>query len=553
MPQKLMEKRKETDDLIKYDVAFQMISGVCYGGLVRRRTKLLKQAAKDRLQRAQKMIAGGRDISLRVSKENQSKARRAKAAPAQDEAAKKNLWVWADDPETGPIKTLCCKLAKFELKTGSQLADIAEEAGFPVRSDGIFELEEPDLRAIHDQSELLQGLFEHVAIIESIKDFIQEVSELAPAYLQLAAQNYGIPIGDQFENLAKVPVGDLKQLLGDPHVMSIMPSSLAGNVTAVEQHAISHDADLLEMEAELRNTDANAPKQDHREKLRKELEVELSDLREKHREQEQRALELNLIIEYTQERASTIESDVEQRRAETRLLLAAKMKSARRGSMLTKAPGPSLPQVQELQSEVLCMSDVEEGSYEHKWWEDPDAGWAKDAFDSNWVEESRSTKSTDLKDFDVASAHRPETAPEASQLPGFIAEEEGWLVSEVNKTRPLNATDEDYAAHRPFTAPEGDRPSMDDSDQHPNLVKLEETIQIMQVISCKSVLLSTVSGYTNLKHLTCFSITQADIDRLQRLHAAGTRELRRQKEERLAILTQSSPDEAAVEHARARR
>ena len=123
----------------------------------------------------------------------------------------------------------------------------------------------------------------------------------------------------------------------------------------------------------------------------------------------------------------------------------------------------------------------------------------KDAFDSNWVEESRSTKSTDLKDFDVASAHRPETAPEASQLPGFIAEEEGWLVSEVNKTRPLNATDEDYAAHRPFTAPEGDRPSMDDSDQTPNLVKLEETIQIMQVISRKSVLLSTVSGDTNLK------------------------------------------------------
>ena len=123
VPQKLMEKRKEKDDLIKYDVAFQIISGVCYGGLVRRRTKLLKQAAKDRLQRAQKMIAGGRDISLRVSKENQSKVRRAKAAPAQDEAAKKNLWVWADDPETGPIKTLCCKVAKFELKTGSQLAD----------------------------------------------------------------------------------------------------------------------------------------------------------------------------------------------------------------------------------------------------------------------------------------------------------------------------------------------------------------------------------------------------------------------------------------------
>ena len=43
VPQKLMENRKEKDDLIKFDVAFQIISGVCYGGLVRRRIKLLKQ------------------------------------------------------------------------------------------------------------------------------------------------------------------------------------------------------------------------------------------------------------------------------------------------------------------------------------------------------------------------------------------------------------------------------------------------------------------------------------------------------------------------------
>ena len=568
VPQKLMENRKEKDDLIKFDVAFQIISGVCYGGLVRRRIKLLKQRAKDRLRRAHKTIAGGMDVSSRVSKEQQSKLRRARLAPAQDEAAKKNLWVWADDPNSGPIKTLCCKLAKYELLTGCQLADIAEEAGYPVKSDGIFELDERDLQAILKQSELLQNLFEHVTIIESMKNFIQEVSELAPAYLQLAAQNFGIDIGDQFEHLTTVPVSDLKRLLADRHVRTILPASLPDStrVPVFKQQARSLDEGLLDLDEELGDTGADAQKHDRGKQLRKEMELELSELRDKHREQEQRGLELNLIIEYTQKRASTMASDIEQRREESRLVLEADinvnvtMKAADRGSMLAQAPTPTLPQVMESpdESEVLQIFDIEGGCEEHKRWEDHDDCTMGD-FDL--MQQDRPAISMDMDQvqniyvlpeiFDgkhasraeslyspqhsrpvasamSVSAPRPETAPEASNLAGFDAGEDSWSISEV-EARPLYSANEgEHAAsfqapiagaslaHRPVTAPEHH-----DLD---SLSRLEEAMQI----------------------------TQAEIDRLQRQHTAGMREQLRQKKARMAHLNQETSDEATG-LARARR
>ena len=544
MPKKLMEKRKEKDDLIQYDVAFQMISGVCYGGIVRRRMKLSKQAAKDRLRRAQRTIAGGRDMTMRVSKDQQAKVRRAKSAPAQDEAAKMSLKVWADDPETGPLKTLCCQVAKYELRTGSQLADIAEDCGFVVKADGIFQLQESELKEILDQSKELEALFDHVKLIESIKTFIQEVSEFAPAYLKLAAKTYDIPIGDQFENLATVPVSDLKRLLADPYVMTILPSSMFGGRSspAFAQQA-GPDEDRSDPEFEFDITQEELRKQERREQKRRELEQELRALKDKQQEEEQRAVELNLIIEYTQRRAITMESDIEHRRGQNRRAVAEKERRAGQHSVLANNRSSTLPQVKESQSELLQLSEDEEGCEEHKWWEAPAVGWATTSSDTpllvdNVVDQVQSIHilpsdgddgsglSQRCRIASTTSTKRPETAPLASSLPGHSPGDD-WLDSELDSSGRWNCTgmlEESIAGtsprHRPFTAPDHLESGPDTS-----IAKLEESMQI----------------------------AKAEIDRLERMRTAGVREQARHKKERLALLHQQSTSDEAAGQARIRR
>ena len=124
--------------------------------------------------------------------------RRQKLQPVQDANASKKLALYSESLETGPLKMMCCKLAKMSLATGSELADIAEKSGFKVGPFGIFELEEDDLEVCEDDSEKLQALFSHLGVIERIKKTIAADASLAPAYLQvcwLRAEFAGLGLG----------------------------------------------------------------------------------------------------------------------------------------------------------------------------------------------------------------------------------------------------------------------------------------------------------------------------------------------------------------------
>lgn len=233
VPQKMMEKRLEQDQAIQFEVAFQLISAVCTGGVVRRRRLLDKAAARKRLRNAHQMVLGGRDLSYRISKDNKAKIRRKKIAPQQNENARKNLWMY-DNADAGPMMLMCCSIARYELATGSQLADVAEENGFEVGADGIFELGEDELKECLDTSQAFRDWRENYLLIEHVKTFLQDVTDLAPAYLRLAAKVNNIQIGEHFEYLTKMSITEIKTLLSDPRVMAIMPAQVCTVINNVQ-------------------------------------------------------------------------------------------------------------------------------------------------------------------------------------------------------------------------------------------------------------------------------------------------------------------------------
>jgi len=166
-------------------VAFQIIRAVCHGGIVRRRRRLLIEEARAKVSRTKFKLMQGITMKASYSTEKLDKMRRQKLQPVQDENASKHLAQYSESLQTGPLKMMCCKVAKLSLATGSELADIAEQSGFKVGPFGIFELEEDDLEVCQEDSEKLQALFSHLRVIERIKKSIAENASLAPAYLQV--------------------------------------------------------------------------------------------------------------------------------------------------------------------------------------------------------------------------------------------------------------------------------------------------------------------------------------------------------------------------------
>jgi hypothetical protein len=128
VPQKIVAQRHDKDKEIQMEVAVQMIQAVCVGGLMRHRQRRAKLEAQKRLRRAVALTRSQTSFLGGNARDRVNLKLRADLAPLQDENAKeKNLWIFTESPDTGPLKMMLCKIAKYELATGSKLANIAYE------------------------------------------------------------------------------------------------------------------------------------------------------------------------------------------------------------------------------------------------------------------------------------------------------------------------------------------------------------------------------------------------------------------------------------------
>ena len=219
IPTKLMELRKEHDEAIKYEVATQMIQAVCHGGIVRyrKRVELKKIELQKRLKQAQKMVLLNTMLHEKGSP-FKDKLRRKKLAPIQEDFAKRGRWVeYMDNPDIGPLKMLCCKLVKYQVAGGFQLADAVEECSVKVGEEGIFELDEETLATCFQQSEYLSELQARMEAVERIKMLTttSQSSDVASSYFQLAGQVYDVNFGPSFEHLSKIPAKSLHKIMQD--------------------------------------------------------------------------------------------------------------------------------------------------------------------------------------------------------------------------------------------------------------------------------------------------------------------------------------------------
>lgn len=110
------------------EAAVQMIQAVCMGGLVRHRIRRAKLEAQQRLRRAGLLARNGTSFLGGNARDRVNLRRQADLAALQDDnAQEKNLWIFMESLDTGPLKMMLCKIAKYKLATGRQLAKIAYE------------------------------------------------------------------------------------------------------------------------------------------------------------------------------------------------------------------------------------------------------------------------------------------------------------------------------------------------------------------------------------------------------------------------------------------
>jgi hypothetical protein len=189
VPSKDQEERKEFDEVIITEVAFQLIKGCINGGVVRWRKRKEKQRIRERFQRAKDVLGGKNKEGHKAIIRGALNMRQKKIAQAQDEYANpENMERLAADRETGPILSIVIKISNYKLATGSQLAREAQDCDFNMGKIGVFSLEESELETVFRSSHDLRTWARHVDAIEHLKWFVQEAVDSGSALVRLAAR-----------------------------------------------------------------------------------------------------------------------------------------------------------------------------------------------------------------------------------------------------------------------------------------------------------------------------------------------------------------------------
>ena len=194
VPSKDQEERKEFDEIIITEVAFQLIHGCINGGIVRRRERRRKEIIRERFQKARDILGGKQKEKHNIVIRGALNARQKMIAQAQDAYVNPgNMERMAADPETGPILSIIIKIAVFRLATGSQLAQEAENCEFKMGKVGIFSLDESELETVLRSSHELRTWARHVDAVEHLNWFITEAVDCGSALVRLAARHARFP------------------------------------------------------------------------------------------------------------------------------------------------------------------------------------------------------------------------------------------------------------------------------------------------------------------------------------------------------------------------
>ncbi len=223
--------------------------------------------------------------------------------------------------------------------------------------NGIFELTEAQLECCFKRSHKLQENGTRAKIIDEMKSAMLAKSDIAPAYINLAAKKHDVDVGPSFQNLSKISLEQLQKIWYDPLIV---------NVLGYKQEIIAPHKALGES-GDLENVHDDEEKQKNlREDAKKRKALE--ELKEQYRKQVEQIQELTIIIEDTKKRIATTESDLA-KKAESLAASRDMTENSIRPGKPTNSKIPSVSERGEDESEF-------ETSH-HKWWEAQDAGWAK--------------------------------------------------------------------------------------------------------------------------------------------------------------------------------
>jgi hypothetical protein len=150
VPSKNQIARRILDEKIITDVSFQLLEGLVAGAVVRRRNRKAREMAQTRFQLVRDQMVGKKNATKQGLMASSVKARKQMRAKAQDDYARNYLASQMGQPsfEIGHFMQVVVKILAYGLASGSELAEVAEEADFSMGKAGIFMLEEMDLRQV---------------------------------------------------------------------------------------------------------------------------------------------------------------------------------------------------------------------------------------------------------------------------------------------------------------------------------------------------------------------------------------------------------------------
>jgi len=286
VPGYLMEERREQDNEIILEVAFQFVQAVILGGVTRRRRRKAKALANTRLKRASqdarrmmRTLGSTRDML------NNKEADRIKAlhdSHATPEAVQKYL----KDPTSTPSRIMCAKIALYGIAVGHELAGLALEAGHAVEKYGIFGLSDEAIATTMLHPTMI-AYSEHVKAIETTRSLLDN-GQLP--LLMLASQVHNI---EWVENAEKMPKSDLLTLLNDLNVQTV--------ISNIESNTGGNDAKRKRMLA-AQAVPGGPGVHDAAMLLDDHILEELEDVRVKIKEKEAENETLNRTLEATQAR-----------------------------------------------------------------------------------------------------------------------------------------------------------------------------------------------------------------------------------------------------------
>eukprot|EP00802_Teleaulax_amphioxeia_P000493 Tamp_00493.p1 GENE.Tamp_00493~~Tamp_00493.p1 ORF type:complete len:2407 (+),score=357.69 Tamp_00493:375-7223(+) len=292
VPGYLLEARREQDDRIILEVAFQFVQALILGGALRRRRRKAKALAQKRLKRG---LADAKRLGMTFSSTRHLMANResdklkaAQDAHASSDAVKNYL----HDPNCMPQMLLAAKIAHYGIASGHELAALAMEASAECREHGIFGLDNTTLESVMMHPTLL-GHAAHVKAIDDIK-FLLDSGQLA--LLMLASQVQKV---DWIEDVEKIPLQDLKSLLEEPNVQTVM-SNLESSQRKGKKKL--HNADIVP---------GGPGAQELLELLDESMLEELDELKTQIKEKDIENEKLNQTLQDTQERMFELRSEYE--------------------------------------------------------------------------------------------------------------------------------------------------------------------------------------------------------------------------------------------------